>query len=114
MEVTIWQLLVRIAIAHPKKEEFRDPIFSNARLAQGGIHAPFLLHCTSEVTKWFLYINITLLHNNNEFEVKGESEGLDFCHFPARKVVWGVEMQVLVRISPFFCLKIGLGSNHTH
>ena len=24
----------------------------------------------------------------NEFGVKGESGGLDLCHFPAKKVVW--------------------------
>jgi hypothetical protein len=30
---------------------------------KGGIDAPFL-NCTSEVTQWFLYINVTLLHKN--------------------------------------------------
>jgi len=39
---------VRSAIAHQKK---------------GGEHAPFL-NCTSEVTQWFLYINVTPLHRN--------------------------------------------------
>ena len=63
---------VRSAIAHQKK---------------GGEHAPFL-NCTSEVTQWFLYINVTPLHKIKEFGVKGESGGLDLCHFPARKVVW--------------------------
>jgi hypothetical protein len=54
---------------------------------KGGNHAPFL-NCTSEVTQWFLCINVTLLHKINEFGVKDESGGLDLCHFPARKVVW--------------------------
>ena len=52
---------------------------------KGRIHAPFL-NCTSEVTQWFLYINVTLmlLHKINEFGVKGKSGG-PIC---ARKVVW--------------------------
>jgi len=48
-------------------------------------------------------INVSPLH---EFRVKGVSGGLELCHFPARKVPArkGVEMQVLVRISPIILL----------
>ena len=54
---------------------------------KGGIDAPFL-NCTSEVTQWCLYINEHYCIKMNEFGVKGESEGLDMCRFPAKKVVW--------------------------
>ena len=64
---------------------------------KGGVNAPFL-NCTSEVTQWFLYINVTLLHKINEFGVKGVSGWLDLSlSLPER---WhGVEMRVLARIS---------------
>jgi len=59
-----------------------------------GIDAPFL-NCTSEVTQCFLYINVTL-------------------PVPCQKGGMGVEMWILVWISPTFCSQMGLGSNHIH
>ena len=54
---------------------------------EGGNYALFL-KCTSEVTKWFLYMNEHFCIKNNKFGGKGVSGGLDLCHFHARKVAW--------------------------
>ena len=69
---------------------------------KGGIDAPFL-NCTSEVTQRFLYINVTLLHKINKFGVKGESGGLDLCHFPAKKVAWVYKRGFWSEFHQLFC-----------
>ena len=50
----------------------------------------------------------------NEFGVKGESGGLDLCHFPARKAVWVQKCGFWSKFHRFFCSLIDLGSNHNH
>jgi hypothetical protein len=72
--------------AHPKK----------------GINANFP-KCTSEVTQWFLYINLTNLH-----KIKVWGQGCEwvarFVPFPCQKGGMGVEMRVLVQNLPFLFL----------
>jgi hypothetical protein len=90
MEYSLWlakgRPVVRSAIAHPKKgnqclglaRTVYTPymtVYLMISLPKGPyihriymvlanpIHVPFL-NCTSEVTQWFLYINVTPLHKN--------------------------------------------------
>jgi len=60
---------------HPHRNK-KTPAVSPANKPQPkrGNCCPFL-NCTYEVTQWFLYINVALLHKNNELGVKLWGQG---------------------------------------